>query len=183
MPEPRRWTQLSTRRLLERWWMTLRVDAVRLPTGVTIDEYHVAEYPDWVAALALTPGGDAVLVEQYRYGIDRLSLEFPAGAVDLGEDPLAAVQRELLEETGFQAAEWQAVGRLAVEPSRHTNWATLYVARGAERVAEPRLDATEDLRVVTVPAASLPERVAGGEIVHGIHAALVYRAFAEGWLG
>ena len=147
-----------------------------------MEEYHVAEYPDWVCILALTDAGDAVLVEQYRYGIDRLSLEFPAGAIDGGEDPLGAAQRELREETGFVSDDWASVGRLAVEPSRHTNWAHLFVARGARRVAEPELDATEDLVVVERPAGSLPSAVAVGEIVHGIHAAFVFRAQAAGWL-
>ena len=162
--------------------MTLRVDTVRLPTGVEIEEYHVAEYPDWVCVLALTPDGDAVLVEQYRYGIDRVSLEFAAGAIDGEEAPLAAARRELLEETGYASDAWEAVGRLAVEPSRHTNWAHLFVARGARRVAAPTPDATEDLVVRLVPAASLAERVDAGEIVHGVHAALVYRALGEGWI-
>lgn len=184
MPDsPRPWTQLASVRLLERWWMTLRRDRVRLPTGVVIDEYHVAEYPDWVAVLALTPEGEAVLVEQYRYGIERASLECPAGAIDPGEAPEAAARRELREETGFEAERWTAVARLAVEPSRHTNWAHLFVAEGAERVAEPDLDATEDLVVRRYPAAELPTLIDEGRIVHGIHAALVYRMLAEGRLG
>ncbi len=179
---PRPWTALASALLVDRWWMRLRVDRVQLPGGPVLDEYHVAEYPDWACVLALTDAGDAVLVEQYRYGIDRVILELPAGAIDPGEEPLAAAQRELLEETGHQAREWRRLGRLAVEPGRHTNYGHLYVAVGCHKVAEPDLDPAEDLRLRLTPAASLPSRVEAGDIAHGIHAAAVFWAQAKGWL-
>jgi 8-oxo-dGTP pyrophosphatase MutT (NUDIX family) len=180
MADDLRWTTLSSRTLLERWWLRLRVDHVRLPTGAEMEEFHVMEYPDWALALALTDDGHAVMVQQYRYAIDRTTLEFAAGALNGGEDPLAAARRELLEETGYEAQTWERLGRLAVEPSRHTNHAHLFVARGASRVAEPVPDGTEDLRVHLVPAARLASLVEGGEIVHGIHAATVMWAASRG---
>ncbi len=182
MVAPRPWTTLARKTLLKRWWMTLRVDRVQLPAGPVLDEYHVVEYPDWACALALTDDGDAVLVEQYRYGVGRALLELPAGMIDPGEDPEVAARRELLEETGYGARQWDALGRLAVEPGRHTNYGHLFVARGAHRVAAPALEATEDLRVRVVPARELPALVEAGEIAHGIHAAAVFWALAKGWL-
>ena len=180
---PRPWTRLASRVLVDRWWLRLREDRVRLPGGVVLDEYHVAEYPDWACALALTDGGDAVLVEQYRYGIGRAILELPAGALDAAEAPDAAARRELREETGYDARQWEALGRLAVEPGRHTNYGHLFVARGAERAGEPTPDAAEDLRVRLVPAADLVGLVEAGRIAHGVHAAAVLWAHARGWLG
>jgi len=162
--------------------MTLREDRVRLPNGRVLDEYHVAEYPDWACVLALTDDGQAVLVEQYRYGIDRVLLELPAGAIDPGEDPATAARRELLEETGYEARRWEALGQLAVEPGRHTNYGHLFIASGCHRVADPYLDGTEDLRVRLVPAADLPGLVESGQVVHGVHAAAVFWALARGWL-
>lgn len=183
MDRPRPWTTLASETLLARWWMTLRADRVRLPDGHVIDEYHVAEYPDWACVLALTDGGEAVLVEQYRHGVGRVLLELPAGMVDPGEDPAAAARRELAEETGYRARQWDRLGALAVEPGRHTNYGHVYVARGCERVAAPRLEPGEDLRVRAVPARTLPDLVERGEIAHGIHAAAVFWAQARGWLG
>lgn len=178
----RRWTCLASRVLVDRWWMRLRTDRVRLPSGAELEEFHVAEYPDWALALALTDDGEAVLVEQYRYGIDHVGLEFPAGAVAPGEDPRAAAERELLEETGFAARDWLPLGKLAVEPSRHTNYGHLFVARGACRVAEPQPDASEDLRVHRVPVGDLPALVAEGRIVHGMHVAALFWALHRGLL-
>ena len=179
---PRPWTTLASRTLLRRWWLTLREDRVRLPSGLVLDEYHVAEYPDWACALALTDAGEAVLVEQYRYGVDRVLLELPAGAVEHGEDAAESARRELREETGYAADRWERLGSLAVEPGRHTNWGHVWVARGARRVAGPAPDDAEDLRVRLVPAASLPALVEAGRIAHGVHAAAVFWALARGWL-
>ncbi len=176
----RRWTTLSSETLLERWWLTLRADRVRLPTGAEIEEFHVAEYPDWALAVALTDDGQAVLVEQYRYAIDRVGLEFAAGVIHADEPPLEAARRELLEETGYVADEWTALGRCAVEPARHTNYGHLFVARGARRVGVPALDATEDLSVHLVDAADLVGLVERGEIVHGTHIAAVFWAVQRG---
>ena len=179
---PRPWTQLATRTLVDRWWMTLREDRVRLPGGHVLEEYHVAEYPDWAAVLPITDAGQAVLVEQYRYGIDRTLLELPAGALDPGEDAGVAARRELLEETGYEGAELVRLGKLAVEPGRHTNYGHLYVARGCRAVADPAHEASEDLRVRLVEASRLPALVEAGRIAHGVHAAAVFWALARGLL-
>jgi 8-oxo-dGTP pyrophosphatase MutT (NUDIX family) len=180
--DARRWSTLTSSKILERWWMTLRVDHVRLPSGAEMEEFHVAEYPDWALALTLTDDGKAIMVEQYRYAVDRIGLEFPAGAVYPGEDPLEAARRELLEETGYQAREWTTLGKVAVEPSRHTNYGHALVATGARKVAEPSPEQTEDLRVRVVDAASLPQMVEAGEIEHGIHVAAVFWAMYRGLL-
>ena len=180
MPDDRRWTTLASETLLKRWWITLRADRVRLPTGAEIEEFHVAEYPDWALAIALTEDGEAVLVEQYRYAIDHVGLELAAGVIHPGEPPLEAAQRELLEETGYEAEEWIALGRCAVEPARHTNYGYLFVATGARRVGVPDLDETEDLRVRLVEASDLTTLVEEGEIVHGTHIAAVYWAMQRG---
>ena len=179
---PRPWTRLASRRLIERWWMTLRQDRVRLPSGHVLDEYHVLEYPDWSCVLALTNHGEAVIIQQYRYAIERVCTELPAGALDAGESPLEAAQRELLEETGYVAERWTALGRCAVEPSRHTNFGYLFVAEDARRVAEPTPDASEDLVVACIPAGDLMGLVETGEIVHGVHVAAVLWAAQRGFL-
>lgn len=162
--------------------MTLREDRVRLPSGLILDEYHVIEYPDWACILALTDAGEAVLVEQYRYGVERLSVELPAGAIDDGETPFEAARRELREETGYEAKRWTPLGRLATEPGRHTSYGHLFVAEGARRVAAPVPDDSEDLAVRLVPTSRLTGLIEEGALFHGLHVAALLWARQRGLL-
>ena len=75
--------------------------------------YFKLEGPDWVNVVALTPlaaGGELLVVEQFRHGIDAATFEIPGGACDPGEDPLQSAMRELLEETGYTAQRWTELG-------------------------------------------------------------------------
>lgn len=153
---------------------------MRLPTGHVLDAVSVGTLPDWACVLALTADGEAVLVEQYRYGIDRVGLELPAGALDAGEAALAGVRRELREETGYGGGTWTALGAVAPEPGRFDSHAHLFVAQGVRREAEPTLDVSEDLAVRLVPAVALPALAASGAIHHGIHVAAIFWAIHQG---
>lgn len=181
MPD-RRWTRLASRLLIDRWWMRLREDRVRLPSGHVIEEFHVTDYPDWSSVIAIEEG-EVILVEQYRYGVDRLSVEFPAGAVDPGEDPETTARRELLEETGYGADTLVHLGSLAAEPSRATNFGHFFVAPDARRVTEPAAEDTEDLRVLRLPAGEVLDMADDGRFVHGLHAAAAFWAHRRGLLG
>lgn len=174
------WETLESKYLLERPWMNLRADRVQLPSGAVLDEFHVVEYPDWSCVCALTEDGRMVLVEQYRHGVARSSLELPAGEVGSAEDPLEAAKRELLEETGYEATEWQFVGRCAPNPSKHTSYAHLFVARGARRVRGQELDEGEDIVVRLMECSAVLSLAEEGGMTHGIHIMAVFWAARKG---
>ena len=171
-PKPQPWTLLASRELLHRPpWLTLREDRVRLPTGTVLEAFYTLEYQDWACVVPILASGEVVMVEQWRHAIGRVSLEFPAGAVDDGETPEAAAQREMMEEVGVSARGLEPLARLATEPARHTNWAHVYLAREASIVGDATPEASEDLVRRTFPASDLAGLVTRGEIVHGVHAA------------
>src|ERR1017187_3741244 len=95
------WTILAQKTLLDRRWLKITEDRVELPNGTIIDEFHVLHSPNWAAVIAVTESDEILMVEQYRHGLGRTSLELPSGVIDPGERPLEAAKRELFEETGY----------------------------------------------------------------------------------
>jgi len=87
-------------------FLQVRSDRVQLPDGESSQREYIT-HPGAVAVLALTDSGNLILERQYRYPAGREFIEIPAGKIDLGEAILQTGQRELLEETGFVASEWQ----------------------------------------------------------------------------
>jgi 8-oxo-dGTP pyrophosphatase MutT (NUDIX family) len=147
--------------------LRIREDQLADPHGRTHTRV-IVEAPDWVNVLALTAEGQAVLVRQFRAGIHGDTLEFPGGMVDPGETARMAAARELVEETGFVAARWTALGTCHPNPAFLVNRLHTFLAHDCRKAADLRLDVGEDIRVELVPAASLRARVASGEINHAL---------------
>lgn len=140
----------------------LRRDVVRLPDGSQgVREY--IRHPGAVMIVPLLPAGRVVLERQFRYPHGREFIELPAGKLEPGEPHLATAKRELLEETGYVAAEWQ---RLCVIHTAiaYTNEAIeLWLARGLEK-RERKLDAGEFLEVFDLPVEEAVQKIKAGEI-------------------
>jgi 8-oxo-dGTP pyrophosphatase MutT (NUDIX family) len=174
------WKVLSSRYILDRWWLKVREDRVILPSGHEIPEFHVLEYPDWTMLLGLDGEGHLVLVEQYRHGIGRLSLEFPSGMLEQGEKPVVGAVREFEEETGHIASNVQPIGTLVEDPSRHNNTAYAFFSRDVKNTSRINLDETEDLILVCLTPKEVHQAILSGRMVHGLHIGTFYRAIAQG---
>lgn len=172
-PSAHAWIRRASRILLDRPWLRLREDRVELPTGAVIEAFHVVEVPDFSVVVAVDEG-EAVMVRQYRHALGHTGLEFPAGIIEAEEMPLEAARRELREETGVEAATWRLLGAFAPEPARLSNRGHLFLATGARKVTEARLDEGESLVVERVPLTSLRDHVESGDIVHALHVAAAY---------
>ncbi len=169
------WERLSSEKIYETPYFTLRSDELRLPDGAVKNPYYVLERPDAAIIFPLTSEGEVVMVRQYRPPLERTELGLPAGLVDPGEKPEAAARRELAEETGYSGGEWEELGSLASSPSLKDNWAYLFLAQDVERTVDQDLDEHERLEVVRVPLAEVPGLVYAGEIVSssGVAAAML----------
>lgn len=130
--------------------------------------YTVLHVPSWTNVVALTEDDRVVLVEQYRHGLDRVTLEIPGGVVEAGEEPAAAVARELLEETGYAGEAPVHLGTVHPNPAIQDNACTSWLVRGARRVADPEPDPGEDIAVHTVPRGEIPGLLRNGRITHSL---------------
>lgn len=143
-------------------WLEVVRERLELPAGGTADFFRV-EMPAFAQVLPVTPEGKLVLIEGYRPGYRVWSWGVPGGMIEPGEEPEIAATRELLEETGYQVEKLHRVGEYGIDGNRGCGRMHLYVGLGAMRVAEPKLDDTEEMRVRIVEIAEAKRALLTGE--------------------
>ena len=136
-------------------------------TGKSQDFYRF-EFPSWVNVIATTASGDMLMIRQYRFGTNRVELEIPGGAVNAGEDPLAAGLRELLEETGYTGDNGRIIGKVCPNPAIQNNFCYTVLVENVQRVAEPSQDDLEDIEVLIASQEEVKSLVTDGSIGHGL---------------
>jgi 8-oxo-dGTP pyrophosphatase MutT (NUDIX family) len=142
----------------------------------------IIEADDWANVLPLTRSGEVVLVKQFRFGTQRVSLELPGGVVDHGEDPAATVARELEEETGYRPGRVLRLGAYDANPAHFTNRVHAFVALDCEAVHDGTPDHSEDIAIEVVPRDRVRELVRDGTISHSLIVATIGLAVLEGYL-
>ena len=148
---------------------TLRRDVCEREDGVVIPAYYVVEMAPAVITFGITSRGEVLLVEQYRHPVGMASLELPGGLVDAGEDPLAAARRETGEETGYQFASWEYLGKIAANPGILNNFTHIFLAREGEPHPTVNPDWQEAIKLHQVPLAQLRELVFSGRMIQALH--------------
>ncbi len=128
--------------------LKLRVDEIELPDGHR-SEREVVEHPGAVGIVALDKEGRLILVRQYRYPVEDVLLEIPAGKIDGREEALLCAKRELLEETGWEATDWQKIGDYYSSPGFTNERLHLYRANVTDYRGQMN-DGDENIEVETV---------------------------------
>jgi ADP-ribose pyrophosphatase len=162
----RPWEPLASSLLLSRPpWVAVYQEKVRLPTGRVLDDFYRVALPDYACVAAVTPAGELVMVHSYKHGLGRVTLCVPAGLLEPGESPLEAARRELLEETGYQAGDWQCLGSFVTDGNRHCGTGHFFLARQAVRVAEANAaDDTEEVEVRLLKPGQFRQAIREGAI-------------------
>lgn len=165
MPPPLPWRTLATERILDLPpWFSVLKDTLRLPSGRVVDDYYRIAAPDYVLVTARREDGAILMERHYKQCLGRSILTSPAGGVDAGETPLQAARRELLEETGFAASGWTALGSFVVDGTRGICTAHLFLAAGLQLERAPKTDDMEEFELLFLSAAEIRSAVRTGEI-------------------
>lgn len=123
---------------------------------------------DWATVVPVTESGDIVLVRQFRPGSGEISWEFPGGVVETKEDPAAAVERELEEESGFRASKIVELGRFKPNPALIRNTLHVYLATGCTATGTCNFDDSEDLDTFVASVDEVDAMVDEGRINHAL---------------
>jgi ADP-ribose pyrophosphatase len=155
-------SRLDSEQVFDGHFLKVYRDTVRLPGGGTAHREFI-RHPGAVMIVPIDDRGRLVLERQFRYPLDGVLLEFPAGKIDPGESTFECARRELLEETGLSAREWALAGRMHNTPAYSDEFIEMWFARGLVQ-GEQRLDDGEFIEVVRMDPADLEGSAARGEI-------------------
>ncbi len=147
---------LTSKVLYEGKILNCEVWDVRLPNGKTAKR-EIIRHHGASAVIPVDQDGCVVLVTQFRPAMGKIMLEVPAGLKEENEDPLLCAQRELLEETGYRAAEWRELCTFIPTPGYCTEEVSLYLATGLSQTGSTNLDEDEFVHLVRVPLSALME--------------------------
>jgi len=173
------WETLEQKHLIQDRWISLRADKCRMPNGTIVEPYYTLEYPNWANLVAVTHDKEIVMVRQYRHALGKITLELPGGAVDAGEDPIVAAERELLEETGYRPERIEPLCQLSPNPANHNNYSVSFLATGLQAIKAQQLDDTEEIEVVKIPFEEVKQMLARQEFVQAMHVAAFFYALPK----
>lgn len=131
-------------------------------------DFFIIEPNNWVNIIALTEKEEVILVKQYRYGTQNITLEIPGGMVDEGESAEQAAKRELLEETGYESNDWQLLGISDPNPAIQNNKCYIFLAKNSKFTHTPNLDHTEEIEITVVPLNNISTLIQRGAITHSL---------------
>lgn len=158
--------------------LTVKRDQVRLPNGHYSQREYVT-HPGAVVVVPILPNGNVILERQFRYPLNQVFIELPAGKIDAGEDILVTGQRELLEETGYRAKDWVKLGLQHPCIGYSNEIIHIYMARDLSPGSHQR-DADESLEVFEAPFPDCIKMIETADITDG--KTIVALFFAEKYL-
>ena len=145
--------------------ITLNVDTVKLPNGVTVD-LETIRHPGAAAVVPIKDDGTVVLIRQFRHAAGGFIYEIPAGKLDSGEDPLHCAARELEEEVGYRASSFELLSSIFTAPGFADEVIHVYKATGLTK-GRQQLDRDEVLEIIEMPLHRAIAQIQDGTIRDG----------------
>jgi len=161
------WQKKNSKLIYDNAWISVHHDEVITPTGTDGIYGRVAFKNKAIGIIPLDEHNNTWLVGQYRYTIDEYSWEIPMGGGPMGEDSLLAAKRELKEETGIEAKDWECIMRLHTSNCITDEEGFVYVAKDLS-YGETNFDDTEDLQIKKLPFSEVVQMINKGEITDAI---------------
>ncbi len=159
------WRVLAKRVLLERPpWFTVGEQDVELPDGEILRDFNWIAMRSFAIVVPLLEGDRTILARSYKLGVGKISLSLPAGYLEDGEAPLAGAKRELIEETGHEAAEWTSLGSYVVDGNYGSGSMHAFIAKGARNVRAPASCDHEEQELLTMPFDEAVTKLRAGEV-------------------
>jgi ADP-ribose pyrophosphatase len=159
------WRTISRRVLLDRSpWFTAGGEDVELPDGTVLRDFNWIAMREFAIVVPLTDDDRTILARSYKHGVRGVSLSLPAGYLEDGEEPLAGAQRELLEETGFEASSWVPLGRYVNDGNYGAGAMNAFLAKGARKVKEPDSGDHEEQELLVMPFDAAIAKLRAGEV-------------------
>lgn len=167
------WDVIDSDVIVEHPFVTLSMETVRLPDGRTVVDWPKIYTNDYVNAVVLNGEQEVLIIEGYKHGTGRVCWQIVGGYIETGEDPFSAVQRELLEETGYGTHDWSYLGTYIVDPNRHVGVGHLFCAQNVSLMSAPQHDDLEAFTVKWVPLKEVRYALLDGRLSTLSHATTV----------
>ena len=165
---PKNWRKLASEPSTDFTIFSLLREQYESPRNGQQLQASIVQAPDWINVIALTPARDCILIRQFRFGCQRVTIEIPGGMLDAGEQPLVAAKRELREETGYSAEHWTPLGRVAPNPAFQRNHLYMFLAEDCRLEGAQIQDPGEDIEVTLTPLSEIRRLIADEEIDHAL---------------
>ncbi len=177
------WQRIHSEQIVKDQWMDFSRARYRFPDGTEFEPYYRYSRRSYAVIAAEDTEGRFLCVRQFRPGIEKVTVEFPAGGIETGGDSeyeaaqggaagesiLEAAKRELLEETGYVSDNWQHLLSVPSNATIADNDAHLFYARDCRRVSDLHLDDTEYLEPEVLSEEEIKACIADGSFAQAIH--------------